>query len=103
MYGELDYSPRSDGQNADFGLFKLMKPTNLDIKDATYLHVFHILQHATSRPTTRSTPDINLNAPKTNLSSHPAATHSKRPSNSHNNVIKRIMARVACRLKESER
>ena len=45
-----------------------MKPTNLDMKDAACLHVVHILQHPTSRPTTRSTQDAMVNPPKKNLS-----------------------------------
>ena len=40
-----------------FCLFKIIKPTNRDIKDAACLHVVHILQHPTSRPILRSTHD----------------------------------------------
>jgi hypothetical protein len=54
MYYKQDYSEWSDGQNADFALFVLIKPTNLDIQDAACLHVVHCLQHPTSCPTTRS-------------------------------------------------
>jgi len=36
-------------------VFELLKPTNLDIKDAACLHVVHSLQHPTSRSTALST------------------------------------------------
>jgi len=45
-----------------------MKPTYLDLKDAASLHVVHILQHPICRPTTGSTQDTMVNAPKKNLS-----------------------------------
>jgi len=75
MYCWHDYSQWSDNQNADFALFWLMKPPNLDIKDAACLHVVHILYHPTSRPTTRPTQDTMVNAPKMNLSPHPAGNY----------------------------
>jgi len=50
----------------------MIKPTNLDIRDAACLHVVHILQHPTSRPTTRSTQDTMVNALKQILSPLPA-------------------------------
>jgi len=49
---------------ADFALFKLSKPTNLDIKDAACLHIVHILQHPTSDPPTKSSQSTMVNAPK---------------------------------------
>ena len=64
MYGLHNYSQWSEGQNADFALFELMKPTYLGIKDSACLHVVHILQHSTSHPTTRSTQETMVNAPK---------------------------------------
>jgi len=45
-----------------------MKPTNLHLKDTACLHVVHIFQHPKSRPTTKSTKDTMVNAPKKNLS-----------------------------------
>jgi len=45
-----------------------MKATNLDMKDAACLHVVHISRHLTSCPTTRSTHDAIVDAPKKNLS-----------------------------------
>jgi hypothetical protein len=68
MYYEHEHSQSSDGQNADFALFELIKPTNLDIKYAACLHVVHFLQHLTSRPTTWSTQDTMANGLKKNLS-----------------------------------
>jgi len=50
IYGLHYYSQSSDGQNTDFAVFNLIKPTNLDIKVAACLLVVHILQHPTSRP-----------------------------------------------------
>jgi hypothetical protein len=52
-------------------LFELIKPTNLDIKDAACLHVVNFLQHPISRLTTRSTKDTLVNVPKKNLSPLP--------------------------------
>jgi len=54
-----------------------MKPTNLDIKDAACLHVVYILQYPTSCPTTSSTRDTMVNAPKKNLSPLPAGKYGK--------------------------
>ena len=97
-----DHSHWSDGQNADFALFKLIKPTNLDIKDAACLHVVHILQHPASHQTTRSTQDKMVNAPKRPFhhSQWPNRAHWQR--NPHNDVIKWIKARVHWRQKGSE-
>ena len=39
----------------DYTLFKLIKHTNLDMKDVACLYVVHILQHQTSCPSTKST------------------------------------------------
>jgi len=50
---------------------------NLDIKDSACLHVVHILQHPTSRPTTRSTHDTIVNTPKKNFSPLPAGNYGK--------------------------
>jgi len=47
------------------------------MKDAACLHVVHILQHPTCRPTTRSTQDTMVNAPKKNLSPLPAGKYGK--------------------------
>ena len=77
MYGQHAYSQCSDSQNADFALFKLLKPTNLDIKNAACLHVVQIFQLPTSRPTTSSTQDTMVNALKNNLSQPPAGKYCK--------------------------
>jgi hypothetical protein len=58
-------------------LFELIKPTNLDLNDAAFLHVVYFLQHPTSRPATRSTQDTMVNAPQKNLSSLPAGKYGK--------------------------
>jgi len=50
--------------------------TNLDIQDAACLHIVHILQHPTSRPT-KSTQTTMVNAPKKNSSLLPAGRHGK--------------------------
>jgi len=50
---------------------------NLDIKDSACLHVVHILQHPTSRPTTRSTHDTMVNAQKMNFSPLPEGKYGK--------------------------
>jgi len=54
-----------------------MKHTNLDIKDAACLYVVHILQHPTSRPSTKSTQNAMVNALKKNLSPLPAGKYGK--------------------------
>jgi hypothetical protein len=58
-------------------LFELIKPTNLDIKEAACLHAVHFLQHPTSPRPTRSTQDTMVNAPKKNLSPLPAGKYGK--------------------------
>jgi len=61
----------------NFALFEMSKGTNLDIKDAAYLHIVHNLQHPTSRPTTKSTKTTMVNAPKNNFSPLPAGRYRK--------------------------
>ena len=58
-------------------MFEMSKRTNLDIKDAAYLHIVHNLQHPTSRPTTNSTTTTMVNAPKKNFSPLPAGRYGK--------------------------
>jgi len=50
---------------------------NLDVKDSACLHVVDILQHPTSRPTTRSTHDTMVNAPKKNFTPLPVGKYGK--------------------------
>jgi len=59
-------------------LFEMSKRTNLDIKDAAYLHIVHNLQHPTSRPTTNSTQTTMVNALKKNFSPLPARRYGER-------------------------
>jgi hypothetical protein len=53
----------------------LIKRTNLDITDAAWLHIIQILQHPTSRPTTKSTQTTLVNALKKNFSPLPAGQY----------------------------
>jgi hypothetical protein len=55
----------------------MSKRTNLDIKDAAYLHIAHNLQHPTSRPTTKSTKTTRVNASKKIFSPHPVSRYGK--------------------------
>jgi len=55
----------------------MSKRTNLDIKDATYLHIVYNLQHPTSRLTTKSTKTTMVNAPKKIFSPVLAGRYSK--------------------------
>jgi len=77
MYGKHCYSHCCDGQNADFALLKLNKSSNLNINDAAWLYVVHILQRPSSRPSTKSTQNPMVNVPKKNLSPLPAGKYSK--------------------------
>jgi len=65
-----------DAQKSGVALFKMSKRTNLDIKDAACLHIVHILQHPTSRPT-KSRHTTMVNAPKKNFSPLPAGRYGK--------------------------
>jgi hypothetical protein len=67
MYGWPTYSHFIDSQKHVFALFKMSKRTNLDIKDEACLHYVHILQHPTSRPTTKSRQTTMVNVPKKNI------------------------------------
>jgi hypothetical protein len=62
-YSYPDYSEWNDCQNADVTLFKLIKRTNVHIKDSACLHVVYSWEHPTSRPTTRAIHDNLVNAP----------------------------------------
>jgi len=53
----------------------MIKCTNLDIKDAACLHIFHILQNPTSRPTRKSTQTAMVNAPKKKISPLPGGKY----------------------------
>jgi len=77
LYGYRHYSGFIDGQESGFALFDMSKRTNLDIKDAAYLHIVHNLQHPTSRPTTNSTKTTMVNAPKKNFSLLPPGRYGK--------------------------
>ena len=55
----------------------MSKRTNLNIKDAACLHIVHILQHPTSRPTTKSMQTTKVNGPKQHFSPLPAGRYSK--------------------------
>jgi hypothetical protein len=65
-----------DGQTSGFALCKMKQRTNLVIKDAACLHIVHILQHPTSRPT-KSTQTTMVNALKKNFSPLPAGKYGK--------------------------
>jgi hypothetical protein len=58
-------------------MFMMSKQTNLDIKDAAYLHIVHNLQHPTSCPTTKSTKTTMVNAAKMKSSPLPAGRYGK--------------------------
>jgi len=77
LYGYRHYSWFIDSQESDFALFEMSKRTNLDIKDAAYVHIVDNLQHPTYRPTTKSTKTTMVNAPKTNFSPHLAGRYGK--------------------------
>jgi len=77
VYGSHYYSQCSDHQNADFTLLKLIKHTNLDIKNAGCLRGVHILQHPTSCQTTKSTQCTMAHGAKTNLSPLPVGESGK--------------------------
>jgi len=51
--------------------------TNLDIKNAACLHIIHVLQHPTSRPSSKSMQTTMVNAPKTNFSPLQAGKYGK--------------------------
>jgi len=77
LYGWSNYSQFIESQKRDFALFKMSKRTNLDIKDAACLHIVYILQHSTSRPTTKSMQTTMVNAPKKNFLSVLAGKYGK--------------------------
>jgi len=58
-------------------MFKSIKSTNLDIKDAACLYLVHTLQHPSSRPSTKSTQNTMVNLPKKILSPLPAGKYGK--------------------------
>jgi hypothetical protein len=66
-------------------LFQFIKRTNHDINGVAYLHVVHILQHPTSRPTTKSTETTMVNDLKRNCSPVPSGNY----SNSTNRATQR--------------
>jgi len=55
MSGQPKYSHFIDNQKRDVALFKMSKFANLDVKDAAYLYIVHILPHPTSHATIKST------------------------------------------------
>jgi hypothetical protein len=77
LYGYPNYSRFIDSHKPDLVAFKMILLTNLDIKDAACLHTALILQHPTSRPTTKSTQTTMVNAPKKNFSPLPAGKYGK--------------------------
>jgi hypothetical protein len=75
-YDSLNHFRLIDGQKSGFALCKMSKHTNFEIKDAVFLHIVHILQPSTSRPT-KSTQTTMVNAPKQNFSPYPACRYGK--------------------------
>jgi hypothetical protein len=65
----------------------MSKRTNLDLKDAACLHVFHLLQHPTSRPK-KSTQTTMVNAQKKNFRHLWWADMANHQSRQPNNIIK---------------
>jgi hypothetical protein len=55
----------------------MTKCTNLNIKDAAYLHIVHNMQHPTSPPTTKSTKITMVNALKKHFTPLPAGRYGK--------------------------
>jgi len=102
MYGYHCYSHCSDGQNGDFSLFKSIEHTNLDIKDAAFLYVVQIMQHPTSRPSTKSTHNTMVNVLKKNLLPLLAGKYGTLTSAPHEDVIKWIQATDARTQNRSE-
>jgi hypothetical protein len=83
-------------------MFKMSKYTNLDIKDAAYLHIVHNLQHPTSRQTTNSTQSTMDDALKRTCRYFQQDYTANRQSRQPNNVINRMKATVTWRQTESE-
>jgi hypothetical protein len=67
-----------DSQEADFDLFKIIKCTNLDIKDTACLDIVYILQHSTSCPTAKSTQTAMVNALEMDFLPHPTGEYGNR-------------------------
>jgi hypothetical protein len=81
----------------------MIKQTNLDIKDAAFLHIVHILQHPTSHPTTTtSTQSTMVNVPEENFYHFHWASMAIQQSGLHNNLIKRMPAKAGVNQKEPE-
>jgi hypothetical protein len=55
----------------------LIKHTNLDIKDAAFVNVAHILQHPTSPQITMSADNTTIDGLRDNLSPHPVGKSGK--------------------------
>ena len=70
-YGYPNSTHYIDSEKADFAWFKMIKRTNLDIKDTACLHIVHILKDWTSRPTMKSTQSTMVKAPIKNVSPLP--------------------------------
>jgi len=103
LNGYHDYSNFSDGQHTDFDSFKLIKRTNLDIKDTVCLHIINPLQHLTSRPTSWSTHATMISATKENTVHRVQRANMANWQNvQHDNVIKRINARAGWKQTQSE-
>jgi hypothetical protein len=83
-------------------MFMMSKRTNLDIKDAAYLHIIHNFQHPTSRPKTKSMKTTMVNVPKKIFSPLPEGRYGKSTSGQPNDVIQRMKATAAWGQRESE-
>jgi hypothetical protein len=102
QYGKSDYYCSIVSQPWDFALLTISKRSNLDINDAAYLHIVHILQHPTSHLTTRSMQITMINDLKKNFSPLPACQYGNQKCSPLNNLIKPMEAIVAWKQTLSE-
>jgi hypothetical protein len=79
----------------------MSKRTNVDIKDAAWIHIVRNFQHPTSRPTTRSIKTIMITTPKKNFWPSRPADMANRHSGPPNDFIKQIKTRAPWRQRES--
>jgi hypothetical protein len=94
-YGEPWYFQYSNSQKADYALILLVTCTSLNIEAAACHHVVNILQHPKSRPSTYSTQNSKVNAPKCTFCPSQLANTANQQSTAHDNIIVRGKTLVA--------
>ena len=95
LYSVPNHFQYMDSQTGSFAVFKISICTNLELNNAAFLNIVHILQHPSSCPNTKSTQTTMLNHPKYTFSPLLANTCITQLRGPHIDIFMWIIGRAA--------